>query len=104
MGVGHRVQGGATVNFDVRSYCERLAKADPERFEFIEFSHADHFGRGWLLVDRYTHYSARGNETPEATWAFVGPLADEFGVEINGKLTLEATFAAVVEKLEDAKP
>ena len=111
------------MNFDVRSYCERLAKADPERFvleghhitdiktvtalrirDGFNFDHID-----WLYYNR-------------ELWAFVGPLADELGIEeidrecyydhdggVQGVTCqyvtlLEATFAAVVEKLEAGKP
>ncbi len=116
------------MNFDVRSYCERLAKAAPERFKLT-----DDEGGGWW------HFTDIPNKSDVYTgcdacdyWGLIGPLADELGVadvgtidldetgchrlEYNKRLKtyvptpplfdslLEAVFAAVVEKLEAAKP
>lgn len=103
------------MNFDVKPYCERLAKAAPERFcitHDVEFGGelGDRDGSGLLLDCR----------SPVIAWAFIGPLADELGVRPSDLLDakariywkddareaglLEATFAAVCEKLESAQP
>ena len=102
------------MNFDVRSYCERLAKADQKRFEFIEYN--DDCLSEWGVVDRVRSRILEDNESISTLWAFVGPLADELRVngdnitaqekQPDGRYLghLEATFAAVVEKLEAGKP
>lgn len=95
------------MNFDVRSYCERIKRANPKRFEFA-FSVLVDYVRGTSVIA-----DNRADETK--MWAFIGPIAEELGVtEID--LTsvyhvidatkypydtlLETMFAAVCEKLE----
>ena len=102
------------MNFDVRIYCERLAKADPDRLEF-------HTGAYWVLRDALNvaviEEPRRGDDLHYGQlWAFIGPLADELRVtgdditaqekQPDGRYLghLEATFAAVCMKLEAAKP
>ena len=96
------------MNFDVRSYCERLAKADP-RFKLRE-------GGTWVLRDALAstvHDEVCWCDEAGELWAFIGPLADELRVlgdditsqekQPDGRYLsgfLEATFAAVCKKME----
>lgn len=90
------------MTFDVRSYCERIKQADPRRFEFA-FSVLTDYVRGASMIA-----DSRADETK--MWAWVGPLAVELGVHrvtLECPLTgekyadlLEATFAAVCDRLE----
>jgi len=62
-----------------RPYCERLAKACPDRFHFgpIPLS-------GWGIVDKHGESinHARGYSATAADfWNFFGPLADEFHLD-----------------------
>ena len=104
------------MNFDVRSYCERLAKADPERFRL----NVSITCTWWHLADATNKADVYAGCYAYEAWAFIGPLADELGIkeidlgpslDLDTDMTqyaydslLEATFAAVVEKLEAAKP
>lgn len=100
------------MNFDVRRYCERIAKAMPEQFKFVRDCPDN-----WVLGLPSGHLWADADV--DHFWAFIGPLADELGVQwydmldgesLGGGINrgesgslLEATFAAVCEKLEAAK-
>lgn len=100
------------MNFDVKSYCERMAKARPERFEcMVEYLPL------CVCRDIVAGLVLWSNDNSRGGWGFIGPLADELNVkwfdlfESLGKAEypgvsntlLEATFAAVCEKLEAAK-
>lgn len=108
------------VTFDVRSYCKRLAKADPERIELLVFGSPK---RAWGIRDRRRRHSCFCDNEDFGWWAFIGPLADElleaqehvdyendgpgyalqysFSFRAHSSMSLlEATFAAVVERLE----
>lgn len=98
------------IKFDVRSYCERIAKAMPEQFKFVRDCPDN-----WVLGLPSGHLWADADV--DHFWAFIGPLADELGVTIlrtyktgnRGAVftpsisMLEATFAAVCETLEGTK-
>lgn len=107
------------MDFDVSSYCKRLANADPERFLFNQHGgvwflrEKDYDGDFMLMLDY--------GSSMKSAWAFIGPLADELGIDMIDRgyhdegqqgvpderyeydSLLEAVFAAVVEKLESAK-
>lgn len=97
------------MNFDVRAYCERIAKACPDRFRLHEFED-DEDCCGWTLVDNNKYNTVSEGESLATLWAFIGPLAVEIGVHrvtLECPLTgekyadlLEATFAAVCDRLE----
>lgn len=97
------------MNFDVRSYCERLAKAAPERIELMIFGEPE---RAWGVRDRKMFKSCFCDSGEYEFWAFIGPLADELGVKCvctyrrgeSRATLLEAVFAACCGKLESAKP
>lgn len=98
------------MQFDVRSYCERMKRANPKRFEFAFGVLTDYLRGASMIAD------CRSDETK--AWAFIGPLADELEVmtvkrkyKTGNRATvfepsislLELMFAAVCEKLEVAK-
>lgn len=105
------------LGFDPRGYCERLAKACPERYRFAP---------NWLSADSWSLLNA--NYSREAyfhshwlncnvhvcqgeLWKFFGPLADERKIEpwriaehaiyvLRTGTLLESIIAAVVESFE----
>lgn len=108
------------MNFDVRAYCERIAKANQERFSF------ESDGPIWLLYDGRFPVLSKSVSSADSAWQFIGPLADELGIgqvdmywrcpmgcrqtdddgnDLPPRFSglLEATFAAVCEKLEEKR-
>lgn len=103
------------LGFDPRPYCERLAKACPERFPFKE----EVLGNNpWAIEDRRHitgHVRAVWDECHiDYLWMFFGPLADERrvtviqctkGIALSSiawwrDTLLESIIAAVVESFE----
>lgn len=89
------------VNFDVKSYCERMAKARPERFEcMVEYLPL------CVCRDIVAGLVLWSNDNSRGGWGFIGPLADELGITAvttarsGTRNLLEATFAAVCMVLE----
>ena len=97
------------LGFDVRGYCERLAKACPDRYRFI----MDNLSPGqWSLVNAnysresffHSHWLACNARLWQGElWKFFGPLAQEHKIrlELDGdRPWLESIIAAVVESFE----
>lgn len=105
------------LGFDVRAYCERLAKACPERYRFaLNWLGAD----SWSLLnanysrDAYFHsHWLLCNGWQGELWKFFGPLADKRkgrlmiplkgsgnAYELRTDTLLESIIAAVVESFE----
>lgn len=74
------------MNFDVRSYCERLAKADPERWEFVDSPTC------WMLWEQPKRKRVAIDccFSASALWAFIGPLAVSFATGALTTLQSEA--------------
>lgn len=115
------------LGFDVRTYCERLAKACPERFRVfhrlggyylrqksdgVTFQEPSAFQSDLLLAtipEGWVPYARHPSEA--AFWAFFGPLADERKIQpwriaehaiyvLRTGTLLESIIAAVVESFE----
>ena len=73
------------MTFDLRPYCERLAKACPDRFEMKVHN------TFWALSDRERYWNEPeedpylaqlwSTESERYVWRFFGPLADERKIE-----------------------
>ena len=75
------------MNFDVREYAMRLAKADPERFRL----NVSITCTWWHLADATNKADVYAGCYAYEAWAFIGPLADELGVANVGTIDLDET-------------
>lgn len=104
------------LGFDPRPYCERLAKAMPDRFQVTKYAF-DYIR--WTVHDAErpdAWFDLESEPRPLAMdlWAFFGPLADEWNIEDIRPYDLvmkrcerpyptllETIIAAVVESFEE---
>lgn len=60
---------------NLKPYCERMAKAMPERFKLTQFPDKEKL---WFYCDKTKTYCKL--DVNGTVWQFCGPLADEFGI------------------------
>lgn len=94
------------IGFDPRPYCERLAKACPERFTeatVTVLTSRSTYENVWHIVDATRPNLPVRLNLDWTLWAFFGPLAQEHKIrlELDGdRPWLESIIAAVVESFE----
>jgi hypothetical protein len=110
------------LGFDPRGYCERLAKACPDRFTEVTVtvltSHSmtsrSTYENVWQVVDSTRPNMPVRLNLDWTLWAFFGPLADERKIQPSALFETCATFwahgsalesiiASVVESFEQEK-